>query len=274
MDKIISYLMLLISIFTPAHAEDIFFKVDDGKIYAIDDNTLAASLDESGELMAKLKRKGTLGIGTGTERDPIYLGINGKYFGKYALTLLKTGQVEFPTLADAQNTLHLCEQLGLIKAADYVENYIKFRTFPTIINQGFCAFSLLVSRKTNDHFLLEVASKALYAAMANDTDTLISIYREGLIDINFPIPTTDNELVTHLLDGSIGTPVLGYAAEQGNIEAVQVLLSFGANPTLRTVRPGSVVHGNSILDRAKRSGNKVVIRHIKKAIKNSHKIIR
>jgi ankyrin repeat protein len=253
-------------------AEDIFFKLDNQKIYSIDDNTLAAHVDENGELATKLQRMGTLGIGTGTEEDPIYIGVSGQYFGKYVLTLLKMGKVEFPSLADARNALDICQQLGLPRAEEYIKNYIQSQSLSDFTNQGFNAFSWLLIQKGPDEALVDVASLVLSSVRANDTQTLRHIYEAKLIDVNFRIPTDNSgPVVTQLLDGSIGTTALGYAVTAGNLEVVQLLLSFGANPTMRTVRPDSDRDGMSILERADETGNRKIKRIIKKAIKDLHR---
>jgi hypothetical protein len=264
------FFVLCLSI--PASAEEIFLRLDNRKVYSIDNNTLAANLDESGELAIKLQRRGTLGIGTGTEEDPIYIGVSGQYFGKYVLTLLKMGKVEFPNLADARNALDICQQLGLPRAVDYIDAYIQSKSLADFTNQGFNAFSWFLSQREPDEALAETVQLVFNAVMANDTKTLRDIYETKLIDVNFLIPThRGGEIEGDWLNGSIGTPALGYAVSAGNLETVQLLLSIGANPTLRTVRPGSDRDGLSILTRARQSKNKKIIREIKRAIKALHK---
>jgi hypothetical protein len=123
--RLVLFILLSFCISLPSFAEEIFFKLDNQEIYSINDNTLAAHVDENGLLSVKLKRKGTFGIGTGTKEDPIDLEVSGWYFGRYVLMLLNTSKVAFPTQADAENTLNVCEQLGLPRAVNYVEEYIR-----------------------------------------------------------------------------------------------------------------------------------------------------
>jgi hypothetical protein len=255
---------LILFLSAPTLATDIFFICDNNKSYSIDENTLAAHLDQKGELAVKLKNKKTYGIATGSQEDPIYLGVTGRYFGTYVLALLKTGKIEFPTLADAENTLVICEQLGLPKAENYIKNYIESRSFHKFTNEGFSALALLFLQKKDD-VLQDIAQLVINATVANDASTLRRIYEEKVIDINFLIPCRRLHIDVARLNGSYGSPTLSYAAEAGNLEAAQLLLDFNADPNIRSIYKN--MRGKNALQWAKKGKNKKVIRLIEEAMK-------
>lgn len=245
-------------------AQDIFFICDNRKIYAIDENTLKINIDEQGELAVKLRRFGTLGIGLGTEEDPIVLGVSGRYFGRFLLTLLRNGEIEFPSRADAQNTLAIAKQLGLPKAQIYLENYISSKSF-CFANNGFNALSLLFANNKNTG-LEELAQLVLDATRANDLKLLKLIYDEKMLDVDFLIPSKNHSVMKAYLKGNYGSPVLSYAASAGNVEAARLFLSYGANPAIHSIYSGSSNH-KSVLVWAQQGGNKKLIRLIKRALK-------
>jgi hypothetical protein len=260
--------LFLVSFSTIVQASDIYFRLDDRSVRSIDENTLSASLAPDGFLAVLLQRRGTMGIGSGeSKKDPIELKVNARTFKKYILEYLRYGTVEFPSNASAKNALKICEYLGLASAQEYIEQYIANHSISSS-NKGYHLLSSLLMNRTSDNLIAETAESAIAAALSNNVEALKAIYEEiGVIDINLLIPTSANgELQTGSLNGKWGSPILSYAASIGNLEAVEYLLSQGANPTLHSRYAGS--DHKSVLEWAEGSKNREVIRTIEVAIRD------
>jgi hypothetical protein len=258
--------LFLIGSSSSVQAADVYFRLDDRSVRSIDENTLSASLAPDGLLAVLLQRRGTMGIGSGeSKKDAIELKVNARTFKKYILEYLRYGTVEFPNSTSAMNALKICEYLGLASAQQYIENYIATHSISSA-NKGYHLLSSLLMNRTSDDLIAETAESAVAAALTNNVEALKTIYEEiGVIDINLLIPFLETGgLQKQSFNGKWGSPILSFAASAGNLEAVEYLLSQGANPTLRSrYETGGK---NTVMEWAEASRNASVMRAIREAI--------
>ena len=141
MNKKANILTLFILPFTLAFnvfaGEMIYFKSYDGEKFACDQANLTYNLDhENGKLAAicsllalpEVAEVAEVEDGK-SEETAIRLDVDGKLFRKYILNIFRYGKVAFKNKADAENTLTLCEDLGLPLAEEYIcRKVLKIKT--------------------------------------------------------------------------------------------------------------------------------------------------
>ena len=102
--------------------DPVYFKTADGERFWCDQDNLTYNLDhENGKLAAICSLLAQPGVEDGmSEETAIKLDVNGKLFKKYVLDLFRYGKVAFKNKSDAENTLTLCQDLGLPRAEKYI----------------------------------------------------------------------------------------------------------------------------------------------------------
>ncbi|MEO5969138.1 MAG: SUMF1/EgtB/PvdO family nonheme iron enzyme, partial [Bdellovibrionia bacterium] len=102
--------------------EMVYFKTYEGQEFACDRTNLDRNLDqENGKLAAICSFLAQPGVEDGeSEKSPFKLDVDGKLFQKYILNIFRYGKVAFKNKSDAENTLSICEDLGLPLAEDYI----------------------------------------------------------------------------------------------------------------------------------------------------------
>lgn len=260
----LTIIVIFVGISLSVMAEQLYFKLDNGEIISIDSNTVSAHSNNESKIAILLKRRGNNAIGAGTESDPIFLDTNGHYFGKFISVFLKTNIVHFSTFADAANCLAIAQDLGLYQ----LEHHILSLSDRVLVPETPIKFHALSPYLTsNKDELIDLATVVIAAARSNDTKTLKTIYKNGLIDVDLLIPATKNgKVYENKKIGLEGSPAISFAAQTGNLEAVELLLKFGANPMIKSIYPENEGCKTPILW-AKEGKNKRVKKLIKKAIK-------
>ena len=105
--------------------EKVYFETPDGNTFWCDQANLEYHMDPTGKLagICNLLSDQEGRDGKSTEKA-FALDINGKLTKKYVLDLLRRGQVNFKDKTDAENTLSICEDLGLPAIERFICNFI------------------------------------------------------------------------------------------------------------------------------------------------------
>ncbi|MEO5968670.1 MAG: SUMF1/EgtB/PvdO family nonheme iron enzyme [Bdellovibrionia bacterium] len=125
-NKSLKLLILLIGLFSLAldslAAEMVYFRSYDGNHFACEKVNLAYNLDhENGKLAAICSGLALSGDEDGKSEETAFkLDVDGRLFRKYILNFLRYGKVTFKDNIDAENTLTICEDLGLPLAEEYI----------------------------------------------------------------------------------------------------------------------------------------------------------
>ncbi len=108
--------------------EKVYFKTLDGEAFACDKANLEFHIDPEGRLSEICNFSSEMESGDGeSESTALELDVNGKLFKKYILDIIRHGKVSFKNNADAENTLTICENLGLTLAEEHVCKFLKRR---------------------------------------------------------------------------------------------------------------------------------------------------
>jgi hypothetical protein len=136
---------------TSLHAmEKVYFSTSDGEKFWCDRNNLEFHWDKSGRLAEICNPISDEEADLGRiESKPHELDTNGKLFKKYVLDLIRRGEVSFKDRADAENTLRICEELGLPKAEEFICKLLKRKPRREMLKMD---TMLTESRVSNTHF--------------------------------------------------------------------------------------------------------------------------
>jgi formylglycine-generating enzyme required for sulfatase activity len=106
--------------------EKIYFTTSDGEKFWCDRDNLRARWDKNGELarLCSFISNDVMESGT-NEETPLELDFNGRLLKEYVLDLIRDGEVSFKDRADAENTLRICEKLGLAEAEEFICKHLK-----------------------------------------------------------------------------------------------------------------------------------------------------
>jgi len=106
--------------------EKVYFKTLDGEAFACDKANLEFHMDQEGRLSEIFNFTSEVESGDGNSESTAFeLDVNGKLFKKYILDIIRYGKVSFKNNADAENTLTICENLGLTLAEEHVCKVLK-----------------------------------------------------------------------------------------------------------------------------------------------------
>jgi formylglycine-generating enzyme required for sulfatase activity len=125
-NKCFKYVYLSLLLFTQASAvsagDAVYFETADGVSFWCDQTNLNYNLDlGNGKLAAICSILVVPGKTDGLSKETAFkLDLNGKLFKKYILDFFRYGKVAFKNKIDAENTLAICEDLGLPLAAEYI----------------------------------------------------------------------------------------------------------------------------------------------------------
>ena len=137
----------------PAIAMDkTYFRTLDGEKFACDRANLKYHLDATGKLAAICERIPELNGQDGeTPETAFELDINGRLAKEYILDLILDGQTTFKNKADAENTLRICEDLGLPEIEKFICNSLgpKWKPKRELIAQGQPLISQTRARNQN-----------------------------------------------------------------------------------------------------------------------------
>ncbi len=105
--------------------EKVYFKTADGAKFWCDRTDLEYHLDPQGKFSNICNLLSEPGVQDGKSEETAHeLNIDGKLTLKYILNLLRYGKVSFKNKADAENTLAICEDLGLPLAEEYICKFL------------------------------------------------------------------------------------------------------------------------------------------------------
>ncbi len=106
--------------------EKVYFSTSDGEKFWCDRDNLEFHMDPNGKLSELCNFMLEDGEHAGqSEATSHELDFNGRLFKEYILDLLRRGEVSFKDKADAENTLRICENLGLPAAEEYICKVLK-----------------------------------------------------------------------------------------------------------------------------------------------------
>ncbi len=105
--------------------EKVYFETADGEKFWCDPDNLDYHIDADGKLAAICNLLSEEGKEDGAEELCHKIDVNGKLMKKYVLPFLRYGEVSFKNTADAENTLRICEDMGLPKAEEYICKTLK-----------------------------------------------------------------------------------------------------------------------------------------------------
>ena len=110
---------------TAVAMDKVYFRTLDGEQFVCSKDNLEYHMDPSGKLASICERLPEVeGQDGATKETAFELDINGKLTKKYVLDLLRRGQVNFKDKTDAENTLSICEDLGLPAIERFICNFI------------------------------------------------------------------------------------------------------------------------------------------------------
>ena len=110
---------------TAVAMDKVYFRTLDGEQFACSKDNLEFHMDSTGTLASICERLPEReGQDGATKETAFELDINGKLTKKYVLDLLRRGQVNFKDKTDAENTLSICEDLGLPAIERFICNFI------------------------------------------------------------------------------------------------------------------------------------------------------
>ncbi len=113
---------------SPAQAgEKVYFRTVDDVVFWCDQSQLECQMDPVGKLASIIHLTPLLGPESSSKlqdgksaKSAFDLNVNGRLFEKYVLDLIRFKKVAFDTIVDAENTLNICEDLGLPQAERFI----------------------------------------------------------------------------------------------------------------------------------------------------------
>ncbi|MEO5969137.1 MAG: formylglycine-generating enzyme family protein [Bdellovibrionia bacterium] len=151
--KCLKYVCLSLVLFAQAKGvsagEEVYFQTSDGVKFWCNQGNLNYNLDhENGKLAAICSVLAEPGKADGLSEETAFkLDVNGKIFKKYILDFFRYGKVAFKNKIDAENTLNICEDLGLPLAEKYICSQVLDRS-PRQFHIGSAARDIVKSLET------------------------------------------------------------------------------------------------------------------------------